>query len=109
CGVLLTPPAGECAVLSLVCRDSYEAWCQIINVSETQAPFFTYPDNHSNETNLSVSTSAGSKYRLYVGVALAIGSSIFVGSSFILKKKGLLQLADKGVTRAGKKCLCAHL
>ncbi|EMP25078.1 Magnesium transporter NIPA3 [Chelonia mydas] len=88
------------AVLSLVCRDSYEAWCRIINVSETQAPFFTYPDNHSNETNLSVSTSAGSKYRLYVGVALAIGSSIFVGSSFILKKKGLLQLADKGVTRA---------
>uniref|UniRef100_A0A8C4WL96 NIPA like domain containing 1 n=1 Tax=Gopherus evgoodei TaxID=1825980 RepID=A0A8C4WL96_9SAUR len=91
------------AVLSLVCRDSYEAWCQIINVSETQAHFFTYPDNHSNETNLSVSTYAGSKYRLYVGVALAIGSSIFVGSSFILKKKGLLQLADKGVTRAGKK------
>uniref|UniRef100_A0A8C4WI18 NIPA like domain containing 1 n=1 Tax=Gopherus evgoodei TaxID=1825980 RepID=A0A8C4WI18_9SAUR len=80
-------------------------WCQIINVSETQAHFFTYPDNHSNETNLSVSTYAGSKYRLYVGVALAIGSSIFVGSSFILKKKGLLQLADKGVTRAGKKYL----
>ncbi|CAM5108920.1 unnamed protein product [Eretmochelys imbricata] len=95
-------PCRAGAVLSLVCRDSYEAWCQIINVSETQAPFFTYPDNHSNETNLSVSTSAGSKYRLYVGVALAIGSSIFVGSSFILKKKGLLQLADKGVIRAGQ-------
>ncbi|XP_006113510.1 magnesium transporter NIPA3 isoform X1 [Pelodiscus sinensis] len=90
------------AVLSLICHDSYEALCQIINVSETQASFFTYPDSHSNETNLSVSTSAGSKYRLYVGVALAIGSSIFVGSSFILKKKGLLQLADKGVTRAGE-------
>lgn len=103
------PPCSPGAVLSLVCHDSYEAWCRIINVSETQAPFFTYPDNHSNETNLSVSTSAGSKYRLYVGVALAIGSSIFVGSSFILKKKGLLQLADKGVTRAGKKYLLAYL
>ncbi|XP_029142527.1 magnesium transporter NIPA3 [Protobothrops mucrosquamatus] len=51
---------------------------------------------------LNVSTPQGSKYSLYLGVALAIGSSIFVGSSFILKKKGLLRMAAKGFTRAGE-------
>ncbi|XP_051646018.1 magnesium transporter NIPA3 isoform X3 [Manacus candei] len=55
-----------------------------------------------NETNWSVSVPAGSRYRLYIGLALAIGSSIFNGSGFILKKKGLLKLADRGVTRAGQ-------
>ncbi|XP_074948548.1 magnesium transporter NIPA3 isoform X3 [Phalacrocorax aristotelis] len=59
-------------------------------------------DRTLNETNQSISTPAGSKYRLYIGLALAIGSSIFIGSSFILKKKGLLKLADKGVPRAGQ-------
>ncbi|XP_025027971.1 magnesium transporter NIPA3 [Python bivittatus] len=51
---------------------------------------------------LNVSTPQGNLYSLYVGVALAIGSSIFAGSSFILKKKGLLQMAAKGFTRAGE-------
>ncbi|XP_078490346.1 magnesium transporter NIPA2 isoform X1 [Ciona intestinalis] len=37
----------------------------------------------------------------YIGLGLAISSSIFIGGSFILKKKGLLRLADKGTTRAG--------
>lgn len=74
-------------------------------MSVSQASFFTYPNRHSDETNLSISTSAEAKSRLFVGVILAIGSSIFVGSSFILKKKALLRLADKGITRAGKKYL----
>ncbi|XP_043727230.1 magnesium transporter NIPA3 isoform X2 [Cervus elaphus] len=57
-------------------------------------------DLNSSITNLSVSTE--NKYSLYIGLVLAISSSIFIGSSFILKKKGLLQLAKKGVTRAGQ-------
>ncbi|XP_066519123.1 magnesium transporter NIPA2 isoform X2 [Hoplias malabaricus] len=42
------------------------------------------------------------KYDFYIGLALAISSSIFIGGSFILKKKGLLRLARKGSTRAGQ-------
>ncbi|XP_069780815.1 magnesium transporter NIPA3-like isoform X2 [Narcine bancroftii] len=40
-------------------------------------------------------------YNLYIGLILAISSSFFIGVSFILKKKGLLRLAEKGITRAG--------
>uniref|UniRef100_H3C1R9 Zgc:101583 n=1 Tax=Tetraodon nigroviridis TaxID=99883 RepID=H3C1R9_TETNG len=38
----------------------------------------------------------------YIGLALAVSSSVFIGASFILKKKGLLRLARKGSTRAGQ-------
>ena len=38
----------------------------------------------------------------YVGLILAVSSSIFIGVSFILKKKGLLRLASKGGARASK-------
>lgn len=41
------------------------------------------------------------KYDFYIGLGLAISSSIFIGGSFILKKKGLLRLARKGSMRAG--------
>lgn len=37
----------------------------------------------------------------YIGLSLAVSSSVFIGSSFILKKKGLLRLASKGSMRAG--------
>ncbi|XP_051825061.1 magnesium transporter NIPA2-like [Antechinus flavipes] len=37
----------------------------------------------------------------YIGLTLALCSSIFIGSSFILKKKGLLKLASRGSMRAG--------
>uniref|UniRef100_A0A3P8VEX4 NIPA magnesium transporter 2 n=1 Tax=Cynoglossus semilaevis TaxID=244447 RepID=A0A3P8VEX4_CYNSE len=42
------------------------------------------------------------RYDFYIGLALAISSSIFIGGSFILKKKGLLRLARKGSMRAGQ-------
>ncbi|KAJ1118635.1 hypothetical protein NDU88_006824 [Pleurodeles waltl] len=42
------------------------------------------------------------KYDFYIGLVLAISSSLFIGGSFILKKKGLLRLARKGSTRAGQ-------
>lgn len=44
------------------------------------------------------------KYDFYIGLGLAMTSSIFIGGSFILKKKGLLRLARKGSMRAGKLC-----
>ncbi|XP_034860920.1 magnesium transporter NIPA3 isoform X3 [Mirounga leonina] len=59
-------------------------------------------DLNSSVSNWSVSAKVENKYSLYVGLLLAVSSSIFIGSSFILKKKGLLQLAKKGVTRAGQ-------
>lgn len=46
------------------------------------------------------------KYDFYIGLALAISSSIFIGGSFILKKKGLLRLARKGSMRAGLALIC---
>ncbi|KAL7979468.1 hypothetical protein Chor_004626 [Crotalus horridus] len=48
-------------------------------------------------------TSTG-HYEFYVGLALAITSSLFIGSSFILKKKGLLRLSSRGAVRAGPVC-----
>ncbi|KAM4796711.1 magnesium transporter NIPA2 [Rhinophrynus dorsalis] len=42
------------------------------------------------------------KYDFYIGLILAVSSSIFIGGSFILKKKGLLRLARKGSMRAGQ-------
>ena len=45
------------------------------------------------------------KYDFYIGLGLAVSSSIFIGGSFILKKKGLLRLAKKGSMRAGNTAL----
>ncbi|KAB0368248.1 hypothetical protein FD755_020014, partial [Muntiacus reevesi] len=87
-------------VLSLSCPNASQAWCEITHVSQLLASPVLYRDLNSSITNLSISTE--NKYSLYIGLVLAISSSIFIGSSFILKKKGLLQLARKGVTRAGQ-------
>lgn len=104
-GQLRLPPGEPCregSVLSLVCPNSSQAFCEITNVSQ----LLLYPvldtDLNSTLTNVSVSANGENKYSLYAGLALAISSSIFIGSSFILKKKGLLQLANKGITRAGQ-------
>uniref|UniRef100_A0A8C1E573 Zgc:101583 n=1 Tax=Cyprinus carpio carpio TaxID=630221 RepID=A0A8C1E573_CYPCA len=43
---------------------------------------------------------AANRSDFYIGLALAVSSTIFIGGSFILKKKGLLRLAKKGSTRA---------
>uniref|UniRef100_A0A3B3VND5 NIPA magnesium transporter 2 n=1 Tax=Poecilia latipinna TaxID=48699 RepID=A0A3B3VND5_9TELE len=55
--------------------------------------------NHSNTSRITMGQDRG-KYDFYIGLALAISSSIFIGGSFILKKKGLLRLAKKGSMRA---------
>jgi len=44
---------------------------------------------------------AANRTDFYIGLALAVSSTIFIGGSFILKKKGLLRLAKTGSTRAG--------
>ncbi|CAI9563970.1 unnamed protein product [Staurois parvus] len=81
-----------------------KVWCLIMNTTESPSSFISVQNSSqsSNETNLSIATSFGSKYNLYIGLILAVSSSIFIGSSFIMKKKGLLRLAEKGVTRAGQ-------
>ena len=38
----------------------------------------------------------------YTGLGLAISSSLFIGTSFIIKKKGLLKVTRSSGTRAGK-------
>lgn len=104
-GQVRLPPGEPCRegyVLSLSCPNTSQAWCEITRVSELLASPVLYRDLNSSITNLSVSTNTENKYNLYIGLVLAISSSIFIGSSFILKKKGLLQLAKKGVTRAGQ-------
>ncbi|XP_061454775.1 magnesium transporter NIPA2-like [Rhineura floridana] len=40
-------------------------------------------------------------FDFYIGLGLALSSSLFIGGSFILKKKGLLSLSGRGSTRAG--------
>ncbi|EDL89989.1 NIPA-like domain containing 1 (predicted), isoform CRA_b [Rattus norvegicus] len=100
---LRLPPGEPCRegyVLSLVCSNSSQALCEITNVSQPLAYPVLYTNPNSSTSNFSISAGVENKYSLYVGLVLAISSSFFIGSSFILKKKGLLQLADKGITRA---------
>ena len=37
-----------------------------------------------------------------IGLVLAVSSSVFIGSSFILKKKGLLKIGRSSAERAGE-------
>nr|XP_004658903.2 magnesium transporter NIPA3 isoform X1 [Jaculus jaculus] len=95
-------PCREGYVLSLICPNFSQASCEITNVSQLLASSVLRTDLNSSITDFSISSSAENRYSLYVGLVLAMSSSVFIGSSFILKKKGLLQLANKGVTRAGQ-------
>ncbi|KAL1426122.1 hypothetical protein MTO96_018505 [Rhipicephalus appendiculatus] len=52
----------------------------------------------SNDFDLN---DALAKSHFYTGLILAISSSVFIGASFIVKKKGLLRINSKGQTRAG--------
>lgn len=56
-------------------------------------------NNITRSTNVSHSTS---NYDFYIGLSLAISSSVFIGSSFILKKKGLIKLSSQGNNQAQK-------
>lgn len=54
--------------------------------------------------NLS-STNSSSSRDFYTGLGLAVSSSLFIGTSFIIKKKGLLRVADRSGVRAGRKVI----
>ncbi|XP_041121852.1 magnesium transporter NIPA3-like [Polyodon spathula] len=86
------------AILSVACPASFaQALCQVTNVSVLKAM------NISNGSNLDKPLLANDKFHnIYIGLVLAMSSSVFIGCSFILKKKGLLQLAKRETTRAGK-------
>ncbi|XP_044133411.1 magnesium transporter NIPA4 [Bufo gargarizans] len=82
-------------LVTLTCS-SGQVTCQIlrdVNLSDS-----TYQ-------NLTLDTSGSplvqSNHDFLVGLALAVFSSILIGSSVILKKKGLLHLSEQGHTRAG--------
>ncbi|ETE64762.1 Cytoplasmic FMR1-interacting protein 2, partial [Ophiophagus hannah] len=83
------------SLITLACLN-HHAVCQIIkNVSSPVSP----------HTNLNLSSNwmvqVEDKYGFYIGLALAIFSSFLIGTSVILKKKGLRRLVEKGGTRAG--------
>ncbi|MGH0142691.1 UNVERIFIED_CONTAM: hypothetical protein FKN15_076574 [Acipenser sinensis] len=79
---------GSLVALPPCLSPTQKLFCRIINVTD------------SNSTSaLNMGQDRG-KYDFYIGLTLAISSSIFIGGSFILKKKGLLRLAKKGSMRA---------
>lgn len=83
------------SLLTLTCL-SWQTVCQVIgNVSPTSSP----QGNLTLDADWMVQVE--NKYGFYIGLALAIFSSFLIGSSVILKKKGLLRLVEKGGTRAG--------
>ncbi|XP_008113003.1 magnesium transporter NIPA4 [Anolis carolinensis] len=82
------------SVFTLTCS-SRQVICQVIeNSSSTSSS-----RNLSLHTDLTVQIE--DKYGFYIGLALAILSSFLIGSSIILKKKGLCRLVETGGTRAG--------
>ena len=46
--------------------------------------------------------NTSNKSDFYIGLGLALSSTVFIGSSFIVKKKGLLRVARSSGGRAGK-------
>lgn len=50
-------------------------------------------------------TPAPDNSGFYTGLGLAISSSVFIGTSFIIKKKGLLKVTRSSGTRAGNENL----
>ncbi|XP_077439375.1 magnesium transporter NIPA2 isoform X1 [Vanacampus margaritifer] len=87
--------------LDLSCASSQQRLLRCLVVDVT-------PEKNDSSSNSSSSTSGlgmaqdHGMYDFYIGLALAVSSSIFIGGSFILKKKGLLRLARKGSMRAGQ-------
>ncbi|KAK6976508.1 magnesium transporter NIPA2-like isoform X1 [Biomphalaria glabrata] len=66
---------------------------------------FTTHNSTNNLTNVTaqkMSTSDKDLQDFMIGLCLAIASSIFIGTSFILKKLGLLRYARKEAMRAGQ-------
>ncbi|XP_017712114.1 PREDICTED: LOW QUALITY PROTEIN: magnesium transporter NIPA4 [Rhinopithecus bieti] len=79
------------SLLHLYCS-SQEVLCQIVSDLSPEVP--------SNATFHSWQERIRQNYGFYIGLGLAFLSSFLIGSSVILKKKGLLRLVATGATRA---------
>uniref|UniRef100_A0A3Q2XWY5 NIPA magnesium transporter 2 n=2 Tax=Hippocampus comes TaxID=109280 RepID=A0A3Q2XWY5_HIPCM len=92
-------PPEPCVWLDLSCASGLQRLlhCLVVNVTQEK----NNNSNSSSTSGLGMAQDRG-KYDFYIGLALAVSSSIFIGGSFILKKKGLLRLARKGSMRAGQ-------
>lgn len=93
-------------LLGMIGRYSYvvnDILDESIRMPVTEKITVLSPANFTDQLNNSVpQPSAKEEARnFYVGLLLAIVSTIFIGSSFIFKKKGLLKLAENQGTRAG--------
>ncbi|XP_066446570.1 magnesium transporter NIPA4 [Eleutherodactylus coqui] len=82
-------------LVTLTCP-SRQVICQIL--ADVELPVSVY-QNLTLDTSWSSTPSANHEF--LIGLALAVLSSILIGSSVILKKKGLLHLSEQGHTRAG--------
>ncbi|KAM4869352.1 magnesium transporter NIPA4 isoform X1 [Urocitellus parryii] len=79
------------SLISLYCS-SQEVLCQIVGGLSHEVP--------NNATFDSWQERIRKNYGFYIGLGLAFVSSFLIGSSVILKKKGLLRLVATGATRA---------
>ena len=52
-------------------------------------------------TNMPAEDESVNRDNYYKGLALALSSCVFIGTSFIVKKKGLLRVARNSTSRAG--------
>ncbi|XP_059949706.1 magnesium transporter NIPA4 [Mesoplodon densirostris] len=79
------------SLISLYCS-SQQVLCQVISDLSPRAPITVIPNSWQERFR--------QNYSFYVGLGLAILSSFLIGSSVILKKKGLQRLVASGATRA---------
>uniref|UniRef100_A0A8C9BSA1 NIPA like domain containing 4 n=1 Tax=Phocoena sinus TaxID=42100 RepID=A0A8C9BSA1_PHOSS len=79
------------SLISLYCS-SQQVLCQIVGDLSPQVP--------SSVISNSWQEKLRQNYSFYIGLGLAILSSFLIGSSVILKKKGLQRLVASGATRA---------
>ncbi|XP_058137437.1 magnesium transporter NIPA4 [Dasypus novemcinctus] len=79
------------SLVRLYCS-SQEVLCQIVRDLGSEVP--------GNATVLSWQERIRKNYGFYIGLGLALLSCFLIGSSVILKKKGLLRLVATGATRA---------
>uniref|UniRef100_A0A5F5PWZ8 NIPA like domain containing 4 n=1 Tax=Equus caballus TaxID=9796 RepID=A0A5F5PWZ8_HORSE len=82
---------GNGSLISLYCS-SRQVLCQVVGDLSPEMP--------SNVTSHSWQERFRQNYSFYIGLGLAFLSSFLIGSSVILKKKGLLRLVASGATRA---------
>ena len=68
------------------------------------------PNNSGVPCLPAAGTEAGGKSGalFWVGLGLAMSSSVFIGSSFIVKKKGLLRVSRESSSRAGGPSSCVR-